>query len=65
MILKTSLKIVSLKNSIAKQCLQMSTQLAQNNTARKWRFTEIKSGLNLLKAGHPTLRHQLKVLKGG
>ena len=35
------------------------------NTARKWRFTEIKGGLNLLKAGHPTLRHQIKVLKGG
>ena len=26
---------------------------------------KIKGGLNLLKAGHPTLRHQLKVLKGG
>ena len=26
---------------------------------------KIKGGLNLLKAGHPTLRHLLKVLKGG
>ena len=26
---------------------------------------KIKGGLNLLKAGYPTLRQQLKVLKGG
>ena len=26
---------------------------------------KIEGGLNLLKAGHPTYRHQLKVLKGG
>ena len=25
---------------------------------------KIKGGLNLLKAGHPTLRYQLKVVKG-
>ena len=53
------------KTSNSRADLAVTFAGGRSFTARKWRFTEIKGGLNLLKAGHLTLRHQIKVLKGG